>query len=62
MARIYFSRGCKGMVAKRIQTDLQRQNFVVGDPLKFADGNFGGKLSLCFKTCKSRHVFQPVVR
>ncbi len=43
MARIYFSRGCKGMIAKRIQTDLQRQNFVVGDPLKFADGDFGGK-------------------
>ena len=31
------------MIAKRIQTDLQRQNFVVGDPLKFADGDFGGK-------------------
>ncbi len=43
MARIHFSRGCRGMVAKRIQTDLQRQNFVVGDPLKFADGDFGGK-------------------
>jgi peptidoglycan hydrolase-like protein with peptidoglycan-binding domain len=43
MARIYFSRGCKGMIAKRIQTDLQRQNFAVGDPLKFADGDFGGK-------------------
>ena len=43
MARIYFSRGCKGMIAKRIQADLQRQNFVVGDPLKFADGDFGGK-------------------
>ena len=43
MARVYFSRGCKGMIAKRIQTDLQRQNFVVGDPLKFADGDFGGK-------------------
>ena len=43
MARIYFSRGCKGMIAKRIQTDLQRQNFALGDPLKFADGDFGGK-------------------
>ena len=42
MARIYFSRGCKGMIAKRIQSDLQRQNFVVGDPQKFADGDFGG--------------------
>ncbi|MDW5444852.1 peptidoglycan-binding protein [Polaromonas sp. SM01] len=42
MARPYFSRGCKGMIAKRIQTDLQRQGFVAGDPLKFVDGDFGG--------------------
>ena len=37
MARVYFSQGCKGMLAKRIQTDLHRQGFAVGDPLKFAD-------------------------
>jgi hypothetical protein len=43
MARVYFSRGCRGMVAKRIQTDLLRQGYVVGDPLKFTDGDFGGK-------------------
>jgi len=43
MPRVYFSKGCKGMIAKRIQTDLQRQGFVVGDPLTFADGDFGGK-------------------
>ena len=43
MARSYFSRGCKGMIAKRIQTDLQRLGFAVGDPLRFADGDFGGK-------------------
>jgi Glycosyl hydrolase family 46/Putative peptidoglycan binding domain len=41
MARIYFSKGCKGMIAKRIQTDLQRHGFVVGDSLTFADGDFG---------------------
>lgn len=43
MARVYFSRGCRGMIAKRIQADLQRQGFVVGDPITFADGDFGGK-------------------
>ncbi len=43
MARIYFSRGCKGMIAKSIQTNLQRQGFVVGNPLRFVDGDFGGK-------------------
>lgn len=31
------------MIAKRIQADLQRQGFAVGDPLKFVDGDFGGK-------------------
>ncbi|GAB3479532.1 hypothetical protein GCM10011496_35320 [Polaromonas eurypsychrophila] len=31
------------MIAKRIQTDLQRQGFAVGDPSRFADGDFGGK-------------------
>ncbi len=31
------------MIAKRIQADLQRQGFAVGDPLTFADGDFGGK-------------------
>jgi len=43
MARIYFSRGCRGMIARRIQNDLQRAGFVIGDPLKFADGDYGGK-------------------
>ena len=31
------------MIAKRIQHDLQRQGFGSGDPLKFADGDYGGK-------------------
>jgi len=43
MSTSCFSKGCKGMIAKRIQADLQRQGFAVGDPLKFADGDFGGK-------------------
>ncbi len=31
------------MIATRIQADLLRQGFALGDPLKFADGDFGGK-------------------
>lgn len=31
------------MIAKRIQAHLQRQGFAVGDPMKFVDGDFGGK-------------------
>lgn len=31
------------MIAKRIQNDLLRQGFGSGDPLKFADGDYGGK-------------------
>ena len=53
MARVYFSRGCKGMLAKRIQTDLQRQGFAVGDPLKFADGDFGGKTFTALQTLQT---------
>ena len=53
MARVYFSQGCKGMLAKRIQTDLQRQGFAVGDPLKFADGDFGGKTFTALQTLQT---------
>jgi hypothetical protein len=31
------------MIAKRIQHDLLRQGFGSGDPLKFVDGDFGGR-------------------
>ena len=42
MSRIWFARGLRGMLAKRIQLDLFRQGFVVGSPEKFVDGDFGG--------------------
>lgn len=41
MSRIWFSKGLKGMIARRIQTDLKRQGFVVGAADKFVDGDFG---------------------
>lgn len=53
MARVYFSKGCKGMIAKRIQTDLQRQGFVAGDPLTFADGDFGGKTQMALQALQT---------
>ncbi len=31
------------MIAKRIQHDLQRQGYASGDPLKFADGDYGAR-------------------
>ena len=39
--RRWFARGVRGMIAKRIQTDLLRQGFVVGPPSAFVDGDFG---------------------
>jgi len=41
MARTWFAKGLRGMIAKRIQLDLLRQGFFVGPPDKFADGVFG---------------------
>lgn len=41
MNRIWFAKGLKGMIARRIQADLLRQGFVVGTPDKFVDGDFG---------------------
>jgi len=41
MARTWFAKGLRGMIARRIQLDLLRQGFCVGPPEKFADGVFG---------------------
>jgi len=41
MARTWFAKGLRGMIARRIQTDLLRQGFSVGAPDRFADGIFG---------------------
>ena len=39
--RKWFGRGLRGMIAKRIQTDLLRQGFEVGPPSAFVDGDYG---------------------
>jgi len=41
MARTWFAKGLRGMIAKRIQLDLLRQGFCVGPADKFADGVYG---------------------
>jgi len=41
MSRIWFSKGLKGMIARRIQSDLLRQGFVAGPVEQFVDGDFG---------------------
>jgi hypothetical protein len=41
MTRIWFAKGLRGMIAKRIQLDLLRQGFFVGAADRFADGVFG---------------------
>lgn len=42
MGRIWFAKGLRGMIAKRIQLDLLRQGFFVPPADKFADGVFCG--------------------
>ncbi len=42
MARSFFARGSRGMIAKRIQTDLFRQGMTTVPKDKFIDGDFGG--------------------
>jgi peptidoglycan hydrolase-like protein with peptidoglycan-binding domain len=41
MARVWFAKGLRGMIARRIQLDLPRQGFFAGAAERFADGIFG---------------------
>lgn len=41
MSRVWFARGLRGMIAKRIQLDLLRQGFFVPPAERFADGVYG---------------------
>lgn len=41
MARTWFGKGLRGMIARRIQLDLLRQGFFVPPAEKFADGVYG---------------------
>ena len=50
MSRSYFSRGSKGMIAKRIQGDLFQKGFTTLPKDRFVDGDFGGNTAAAVKT------------
>ena len=56
MNRTWFSRGLRGMTAKRIQVDLLRQGFVDGPPERFVDGDYGGHTEAALRALQSRRL------
>ena len=54
MSRIWFSRGLRGMTAKRIQADLLRAGFTAGPIDKFVDGDFGGNTEAALQALQTR--------
>lgn len=58
MNRTWFSRGLRGMTAKRIQLDLLRQGFVDGPPERFVDGDYGGHTEAALRTLQARRQLQ----
>ncbi len=53
MNRIWFAKGLRSMIAKRIQVDLLRQGFFIGAADKFADGVFGGDTESALRTLQA---------
>jgi len=56
MGRVYFAKGLKGMIARRIQTDLLRQGIFAGAAEKFVDGDFGGNTTTALQTLQQRRA------
>ena len=56
MSRIWFSRGLRGMLATRIQSDLLRAGFTAGPVDKFVDGDFGGNTETALKALQARRA------
>ena len=54
MSRIWFAKGLRGMIAKRIQSDLLRAGFTAGPLDRFVDGDFGGNTEAALKALQSR--------
>jgi peptidoglycan hydrolase-like protein with peptidoglycan-binding domain len=46
MARTWFAKGLRGMIARRIQLDLLRQGYFVPPAERFADGDYGGNTAV----------------
>jgi hypothetical protein len=54
MSRIWFAKGLRGMIAKRIQSDLLRAGFSAGPQDKFVDGDFGGNTETALRMLQQR--------
>lgn len=54
MSRIWFSKGLRGMIAKRIQADLLRAGYFSGPVDRFVDGDFGGNTETALRALQSR--------
>jgi hypothetical protein len=54
MSRIWFSKGLRGMIAKRIQADLLRAGFFAGPVDSFVDGDFGGNTETALRALQTR--------
>ncbi len=54
MSRIWFSKGLRGMIAKRIQADLLRAGFFAGPVEQFVDGDFGGNTETALRALQTR--------
>ena len=54
MSRTWFAKGLRGMIAKRIQSDLLRAGFTAGPLDKFVDGDFGGNTETALKALQAR--------
>lgn len=54
MSRTWFSKGLRGMTAKRIQPDLLRAGFTAGPLDKFVDGDLGGNTQTALKALQTQ--------
>jgi hypothetical protein len=54
MSRIWFAKGLRGMIAKRIQADLLRAGFFAGPVDRFVDGDFGGNTETALRALQTR--------
>jgi hypothetical protein len=58
MSRTWFSKGLRGMIARRIQADLFHQGFAVGSIDQFVDGDFGGNTESSLRKLQAARSLQ----
>ncbi|MDH0867537.1 peptidoglycan-binding protein [Mitsuaria sp. GD03876] len=59
MSRIWFAKGLRGEIARRIQLEALRQQFFVGDAATFVDGDFGNDTATALSRLQAAR-FLPV--